>query len=143
LGISIRKDFGFCNPPHNLEKILSQGNPSTRLRGLRLARVLLNSPNRFSVWECIGFRNYGTLPCVSLFFEELSVLVCISNHLRSKHQDYSDFLFDLVIAGSYQVQLEIFCPRLRGVLGIRDAKSDSLSEPNKAIHFSGNEQNNR
>jgi hypothetical protein len=143
LGISICKDFDFCDPPRNLEKILSQRNATARLRNIRLAGILLNSPYRFSGWECNGFRNYGTIPCVSLLFEELSVFVYISNHLRSKHQDYSDFLFDFVVAGSQQVQLEIFYLRLRRIFGIRDAKSDSLSRPHKAIRLTGNDKNNR
>ena len=145
MGISIRTDFEFCDPPCDLEKVFSQGYPTRRLRGLRLARALLTDAPRFSSWECRSLRNDAIILRVSLFLARSFALVCVSHRCSSKYQDYSDLLFDLVIAGSQQVQLEIFRTRLRGILGIRVAKSDFFPDLTKqfisySIEIIDNEQ---
>jgi hypothetical protein len=141
LGISIRQTCELCDPPGNLEKGFSQGNSTTCVCDFRLAWILLNHPHRSTSWERFDFRVHAIVPWLSLFFEATSILVRISHCLSSKLQDYADFLFDLVIAGSEQVQLEMFCPWLRRILGIRAAKSGPLSRPHEAIHFMGTKNN--
>jgi hypothetical protein len=141
LGISIRKNCESCDPPRNLEKVFSPGNPITCICDFRLAWILLNNPHRSTSWQRVDFRVHAIVPWLPLFFEATSILVRISHRLRSELQDYSDFLFDLVTTGSEQIQLAMFCPWLRSILGIRAAKSGSLSRPHEALHFTGTKNN--
>jgi hypothetical protein len=100
LGISNRKDFEFGTPPHNLENVFSQNNSTICICDFYLARVLLTSPYRFTSWECVDLRVYGIVLCVFLLSEATSALVYISYRVSGELQDHSDFLLDLVIAGS-------------------------------------------